>query len=298
MKQHHLKALLAVVRCGTIRAAARQLSLSQAALTKALKELELLVGTPLLARSYRGVQLTEAGRILHDRARIAEHQLEIAQEEIKALSGWGFQRISVGVTPMVALAVLADTWKHFRRLRPDVRLSLQEGLPAVVVPALMDGALDFAVAAAMPGRIPDGLDFELLVHTDFCVVGRRGHPRAASHMLEDLLDCEWILSMHAGSYSEYVLKWIQSQGHAVPQKILDCSSMFMNWQLIRHTNMLTVWPRAVFDVSVGGGLSRDLQQFPVELPQAPLGLLRLKQAPLSAAAGTLADLFRLHLGRA
>src|SRR3546814_13227777 len=111
MKQHQLKALLAVAEAGTIRGAARQLNLSQAALTKSLKELEEQVGAELLIRSYRGVQLTAAGKILQERARVAHRQLDIARSEIHALTGRGQIRLAVGVTPMVGLSVLPDVWK-------------------------------------------------------------------------------------------------------------------------------------------------------------------------------------------
>src|SRR3546814_6218937 len=93
MKQHQLKALLAVAEAGTIRGAARQLNLSQAALTKSLKELEEQVGAELLIRSYRGVQLTAAGKILQERARVAHRQLDIARSEIHALTGRGQIRL-------------------------------------------------------------------------------------------------------------------------------------------------------------------------------------------------------------
>src|SRR5690606_39418757 len=79
--------LLAVVEACSVRGAARLLNLSQAALTKALRELELAVGAELITRSYRGVRLTEAGSILHDRARAARQQLQLAETEIRALSG-------------------------------------------------------------------------------------------------------------------------------------------------------------------------------------------------------------------
>src|SRR5690606_11756202 len=133
--------------------AARQLNLSQAALTKSLKELESEIGAELLIRSYRGVQLTEAGKILQERAGVAYRQLDIARSEICALAGQGYTRLSVGVTPMVVLSVLSDVWTHFRRLKPQVALNLREGLPSLVAPALLDGGMDFAVVMAEPGMV-------------------------------------------------------------------------------------------------------------------------------------------------
>jgi LysR family transcriptional regulator of abg operon len=295
MKQHHLKALLAAAETGTIRGAARQLNLSQAALTKSLKELESEIGAELLIRSYRGVQLTAAGKILQERAGVANRQLDIARSEIQALAGQGHTRLSVGVTPMVVLSVLSDVWTHFRRLRPQVALNLREGLPSLVAPALLEGAMDFAVVMAEPGLIPDALHFEALVRTPFFVVGRKGHPMAHATDIEALLGYEWIFSMHAGSYSERVMNWMIGCGLAPPSRILDCNSTLINWQLISSTDMLTVLPAVFFQDPSIGAQTAGLLRLNVDLPDAVLGILSVKHVPPSAAAATLADLFRLYL---
>jgi DNA-binding transcriptional LysR family regulator len=295
MKQHHLKALLATAETGTIRGAARQLNLSQAALTKSLKELESEVGAELLIRSYRGVQLTPAGKILHDRAKVARHQLDIAQSEIQALSGQGQVRLAVGVTPMVVLSVLSDVWVHFRRLRPLVALNLLEGLPSIVAPALLEGELDFAVIMAEPGLVPEALSFEPLVRTPFYVVGRKGHPMAGATDIASLLDYEWIFSMHAGSYSERVVNWLIGRGLMPPRRIMNCNSTLISWQLVSSTDMLSVLPAVFFQNPSIAAQTTGLIRFDVDLPDAVLGILRLKHAPPSAAAATLADLFRHYL---
>ena len=68
MKLQQLQVLIAVVDTGGIRAAARLLNLSQAAVTKSMKSLEDAAATPLLHRKARGVTLTEAGAKLLARA--------------------------------------------------------------------------------------------------------------------------------------------------------------------------------------------------------------------------------------
>lgn len=299
MKDHWLKALLAVAEVGTIRGAARTLNLSQAALTKALRELELAVGVELLTRSYRGVRLTEAGRILHDRARAARHQLLIAETEIRALSGEAQERLAVGVTPMVALSVLPDVWTHFRRLRSGVSLNLMEGLPSIVTPALLKGELDFAVVMADPAFLPDALEFEPLAQTSFHVVGRVGHPARGTTDLAQLLeqDHEWVFSLHPGSYSERVLEWMASRSLAPPRRIVDCNSTLSNWQLVRSTDILTVLPAVFFQGPSVGAYASGLAPFDIPLPEALVGILRLRHAPPSASALLLGDLFSLYLKR-
>src|SRR3546814_4478030 len=96
---------------------------------------------------------------------------------------------------MVGLSALPDVWTHFRRLKPQVALSLREGLPSLVVPALLEGSLDFAVVMAESGLVPDALSFEPLVRSSFFVVGRKGHPMAHAKNIEALLGYEWIFSI-------------------------------------------------------------------------------------------------------
>jgi hypothetical protein len=69
VKLQQLEVLVAVAESGGIRAASRHLSLSQAAVTKAMRLLEQEAGVPLLIRKARGITLTEPGQRLLARAR-------------------------------------------------------------------------------------------------------------------------------------------------------------------------------------------------------------------------------------
>lgn len=297
MKDHCLTALLAVAQAGTIRAAARSLNLSQAALTKSLKELEADIGTELLVRSHRGVRLTEAGRLLHDRARVARQQLQMARTEIRALTGMTQERLAVGVTPMVVVSVLSEVWAHFRRLRPGVELNILEGLPSIVVPALVKGELDCALVIADPAPLPDVVEFIPISQAIFHVVAREGHPASVSASMASLLEYEWVLSRHPGSYSERVLHWLAEQGLPPPVRIIDCNSTLTNWQMVSHSDLLTVLPAAFFqEPSIGARLS-GLRPFSVALPEAQIGVVRLKRTTPSASAQILMDLFQLYLER-
>lgn len=93
MKQHQLVALVAVADHGGIHAAARALHLTQPAVTRALRDLETEVGTPLLQRQSRGVVLTAEGQVLLARARLIVRELQRAEEDMgscaaAAAGGW------------------------------------------------------------------------------------------------------------------------------------------------------------------------------------------------------------------
>ena len=95
MKLHQLQALVASAETGSIRAAARSLGISQAAVTRALRELEAAEQLPLLIRAPEGISFTEYGKALLTHARLVLNQMEHAQNELarlRNLSGAAFDQ--------------------------------------------------------------------------------------------------------------------------------------------------------------------------------------------------------------
>ena len=87
MKLIALKALVAAVEDGSLRAASRRLKLSQPALTKVVRELELELGARLLMRSNKGVLPTAQGKVLFDQSIKALRGLDMAVDQIQQLGG-------------------------------------------------------------------------------------------------------------------------------------------------------------------------------------------------------------------
>ena len=155
MKLQQLEVLLAVVEHGGIRAAARHLHLSQAALTKSLRLLEAEAGVALLVRKASGVGLTEAGTRLLLRARLISRQVALAREELQQAAGDDQGTVRLGVTPFLTLTALGPAFDWFRSRYPQVQVQVIEGLMARVLPRLREGSLDIAAVAADSGEIQE-----------------------------------------------------------------------------------------------------------------------------------------------
>ena len=121
MKLHQMQALVAVADAGSIRAAARLEGLSQAAVTKALRELELEVKLPLLVRTASGVALTEAGQRLLGHARLVVGQLARANDDLAVLRGERVGTLSLSVTPWIMLTFLPRVLTQFRQRMPELQ---------------------------------------------------------------------------------------------------------------------------------------------------------------------------------
>ncbi len=296
MKDHQLRGLVQVAESGSIRAAARAMNLSQSALTKALRELEEDVGAELLMRSYRGIAFTPAGEALLLHARLAQATLERAREEIRQLRGGAGARLAIALTPLVAATILPPILAEFRRAQPDASLSLEEGLLTHVLPGLMEGRLDFALALANPDDLPYEVLFEPLAQAQAVPTGRLGHPLAEARSWDELKDASWVLNLTDGSLGNHLLRWLASQGLEAPKNIVRCASLTLMLELMRRTDYIGFGPTDLFSDSL---FSVGIQRFAVAPvpPPMSIGILSLRGVPLGSSAQLLARLFARRLRR-
>ncbi|HSK46752.1 MAG TPA: LysR family transcriptional regulator, partial [Coriobacteriia bacterium] len=98
MNVSQLRAFVTVVERGSFSEAAREMGISQPAVTMQVQALESDLGSTLLDRRYRRVDLTEAGHALLPHARKVLEQLEVARHDIERLSGTISGRLTVAAS--------------------------------------------------------------------------------------------------------------------------------------------------------------------------------------------------------
>ena len=294
MKDHQLRALVQVAESGSIRAAARSMNLCQSALTKSLRELEEELGVELLLRSYKGIEFTDAGHTLLTRARLALSILDKAKEEIDLQRGGLGVRVSIAVTPLVGIQVLPQVLREFERRHPAARLILSEGLLTSLIPQLIDGRLDFAVALADPASLPFEIAFEAIGPVASAVAGRRGHPLAAAKTWSEFKDAQWILNLTAGSQGSALLQWFNQQGIGELRDMIRCDSPLLTLELMQRTDRLSIGPALLFsDPLIGQGIQAiEVRPLP---PPMMMGLITLRGVPLPRVARQLASMIGRHL---
>ena len=149
-----LRALAAVVRTGTVTAAASELHVTPPAVTTQMRLLEEAVGMPLVQRSDNLFHATEAGAEVLGATKRIETALAECEASLELLRGLGRGRVAVGVVstakyfaPMAIAGFAAD--------HPDVEIRLVVGNRGETVAALADSSIDIAIM----GRPPS--DFEV-----------------------------------------------------------------------------------------------------------------------------------------
>ncbi|VVP67424.1 HTH-type transcriptional regulator TsaR [Pseudomonas fluorescens] len=251
MKLHQLRALVMIADCGSIRAAARQLEVSQTAVAKALRELEEQLQLPLLVRNASGVVLTQYGQSLLQHARQMLSQLERAQLELAHLSDQAQGQLRLGISPWMGMTLLPDVVTLFRQRMPKVRLEIFEGLMAVTLPRLRDGTMEFAVGLVSSLLPRPEFVSEPIFSYRMAVVARRDHPRRASRSIHQLLDQDWVVNYPDASHEGLMTELFWQHGAQIDmQHIHRAHSPQLTLSLIEQTDMLSYFPEPMLTVPI------------------------------------------------
>jgi DNA-binding transcriptional LysR family regulator len=153
-----LRALAAVARHGSVTAAAAELGYVQSSLSHHLARLEAETGTRLLQRAGRGVRLTEAGRMLAERAEEILGRVAAAEAELAAHSGLSAGRVRLAAFPSALGTFVPAATAAFAGAHPGVELRFFEAEPPEALRMVRAGEVDVAVvfeyadAPAPPAR--------------------------------------------------------------------------------------------------------------------------------------------------
>lgn len=295
MKMHQLQALVAVAEQGSIRRAAQSLSLSQTALTKALRELELNLQAALLQRSPQGVSLTPIGLKLLQHAKLILSEAADARASVRYMLGLGTPSVKVAVTPTFSLCCLSNTVSRFRARYPDAPLSIRDAFLSQTLPMLRDGTIDLAITALMQEALGSDLMFENMGDLPIALAGRVKGAGRAPHAVARLTNAApWLLDSSPWGISEAMRQWLSRHDAQQPRVVLECPSSMASLVLSTQGQAIVPTPRPILSVPWIAAVAVEI---PVvePLPSLPLGLVMRKGHRLDAPAEWFAECARLEL---
>lgn len=136
MDLRHLTYFIAVAEEENIGRAARRLRISQPPLTRQIHQLEDELGTVLFIRTPRGVELTEAGRLLFEQARNIHSLVEQTVEQTQRAGQGRLGRLDVGIFGSAIMDVIPNLLHAYHRRYPDVKVVLHTMTKAEQIEAL------------------------------------------------------------------------------------------------------------------------------------------------------------------
>ena len=179
MELRHLRYFVAVADELSFTGAARRLGITQPSLSSQIKQLETEVGTPLLRRETRGIELTDAGKLMFEEARLILTEVERAKTGVARRARGETGKINIGSAGATYFHPLIPTIIHeFRKEHPDVVLIPEESNTSLALARLLAGAIDLAFLR--PPFSTDGLKFVPLVQEPIVMVLPAWHPLAHS----------------------------------------------------------------------------------------------------------------------
>jgi DNA-binding transcriptional LysR family regulator len=201
-----LRVLVAVARHGSVTAAARALNYAQPSVSHHLSRLEAETGALLTQRAGRGVRLTDAGRLLAERAEEILGRLDAAENELAAHVGLRAGRIRLAAFPSALSTIVPGAATRLEAENPGLDLSLAEAEPPEALHMLRAGYVDVALvfrhyqdgaAAGPPGDPEDGTRSQLILNDPIHLVTRASagggsEPLPERPDLADYADQRWI----------------------------------------------------------------------------------------------------------
>ena len=137
-----------VAETGNISLAAKNLYISQSAVSQSVKQLETALQARLFARSPRGVSLTWEGQMLYQYVRSALGLLATGEDKLSQAQQLLLGTLTIGASDTVTSFFLTPFLETFHRQHPGIRLKIVSGRSAKVLSLLKSGAVDIAFASS------------------------------------------------------------------------------------------------------------------------------------------------------
>lgn len=154
MEQHltQYRIFYAVARAGNISRAAKELFISQPAISKSISKLEESLGMALFIRNSRGVSLTAEGQVLFQHVEAAFEALERGENELKQIQNLHIGQLKIGVSNTLCKYILLPYLRGFIAQYPHVRILIESQDTARTISMLEQQKLDIGLIAEPKNR--------------------------------------------------------------------------------------------------------------------------------------------------
>jgi LysR family hca operon transcriptional activator len=183
LELRHLRYFVAVAEAGSLKLAAEEkLHTTQPSLSRQIRDLEHEVGATLFTRGPRGVELTAAGRVFLDHARVMLSQAETAVQSVRQTANPSKPSFALGFMIGHYSTWIPRALHILREELPNIHVVISTQNSPQLAAALSHGRIDLAFLRREDGG-PD-LEFSLLIEETLEAYLPRNHPLAAQSSIE------------------------------------------------------------------------------------------------------------------
>lgn len=164
-----------VVKCGGITAAAQALSISQPAVSQAIKQLENSAKVTLFLRTSRGVKLTSEGQMLYSYVKEGYEQILMGEKKLKEMIDLDAGEIRIGASDMTLKYYLLPYLEKFHEKYPKIKVTVYNSPTPETLQSMQENKIDFGLISS---PLPDQTSFtvrSVRKIQDIFVAGSRFH---------------------------------------------------------------------------------------------------------------------------
>ncbi len=289
-----LTAFLAVVRRGSVTAAAEELVVTQPSVSAAVTALERELGAKLTERDGRGLKPTAAGRAF---APYAEHVLGLLEQgERAAREAVEDERRTLRVS---AVATAGEHFaplliKAFAEQHPELVISLDVGNRADVFQRLVERDVDVAIT----GRVPDDpwLSGCAFAPNDFAMVSAVGDPLAKRQSIEveELGDCTWLVREEGSGTRALCQRYLNA--NKLKPNLLTLGSNGAIRQAARFGLGIALMPRIAVEMELQHGLLAELN-VSAPLPRRAWHVVYVSEGPVRPEVEAFVEFLQSNAAR-
>jgi DNA-binding transcriptional LysR family regulator len=285
LKLHDLHIFMTVAELGSMGAAAKRLAISQPSISKAVADLEHVLGLRLLDRTPKGVETTLYGKALLQRGLGAFDELRQGVNDLAALADPTMGEVRVGAPEAIAAGLLPAAIDQFSRRYPRVAVNIvaADNMAPEFRP-LRERSIDFLLGRVIPVAADSDLESRTLYEDRLYVACSKASPWARRRhvSLKDIADEPWVLSPGASWMGAQTAAAFRAHGMSLPKHVVTSFSVQFCINLLTTGRFVTVLSGSVLHFNSDRlGLKRLAIQFPAAWQ---VGLVSHKHRFMSNAA--------------
>ncbi len=287
---NQLRAFYFAAQCGSITLASEQLFTTQPAVSMQIKGLETQYGVQLFVRSKKKLQLTEAGKRLHEVAIRIFALVNDAEQVLVQARELDAGSLKVGSTKTLVRYVLARHISRFQKSFPRIQIQIHEGSSEEIVKSVVEQQNDLAIV----GRISydEKLEVIPLIQDELVLLVAPGHRlcKKKEVSLHDL-NGENLILRERGSGTRRLIEKVLRNTDIISTAYVESDNVDFIKELVAMGNGVTLLARMGVDRDVSRGA---LKIVPLREGTFVLGIdiVINKERPLSNAAKAFLDVLR------
>lgn len=288
-----LKMFSLLTRCHHMPTVAREMGVSQPAVSAAMATLEACVQQPLFKRTAKGLFPTDRAKMLGESTRRALHEAALIEGDIASTKGLITGEVVIGVLPLARTQIVPAAIAELLARYPGVRVSTVESPFEALCAEVRAGEVDFIVGALRESNYAADLESETLFSESMTIVVRRDHPLARNTPagLAGLVGQHWIVPRRNTPARTLLWNAFNAQGVPAPEISVETGDAAIIRGLLLQTDFLAALSLNQMYREVVSG---EVVVLPIELEGSSrkIGITQRAGATPSAAAAELMGFIR------